>query len=389
MRLGAWMPFDVAAGELTFFWQVQVSEATVRRHAYAAGEAYAAVQAAQLEQIEREQLPEPLGPPLQLVSADGAMVPLVGGEWAEAKTLAIGTVRPPRHTPETGEWQVHTTELSYFSRLSDAETFSRLALVEFHARGTETAGRVVGVMDGSDWLQGLLDTHRPDAVRVLDFPHAVEHLTSAAQAVFGSASPAAATWVAAQAHELKHGAAEHVLQALGALPVAQALDPLAAAQAQAATLGYLRKRREQIRYAEFRAQGYPIGSGCVESANKLVVEARLKGAGMHWARAHVSPMLALRSIACSGRWSTAWPQIVAERRAQAQRRRAARRRARQLTLLAASAPPTAPLPPPPPLCGVPPRATPTIVHGRPTAAHPWKRRPLFIPRDATALNAKS
>jgi hypothetical protein len=46
-------------------------------------------------------------------------------------------------------------------------------------------------------------------------------------------------------------------------------------------LEYLEKRREQIRYAEFEAQGYPIGRGVVESANKLMVEARLKGAGMH------------------------------------------------------------------------------------------------------------
>lgn len=35
------------------------------------------------------------------------------------------------------------------------------------------------------------------------------------------------------------------------------------------------------------ALGYPVGSGCVESANKLVGETRLKGAGMHWARATV------------------------------------------------------------------------------------------------------
>jgi hypothetical protein len=32
----------------------------------------------------------------------------------------------------------------------------------------------------------------------------------------------------------------------------------------------------------------------VESATKLVVEARLKGAGMHWAEAHGNPLLALR-----------------------------------------------------------------------------------------------
>lgn len=47
----------------------------------------------------------------------------------------------------------------------------------------------------------------------------------------------------------------------------------------------------------------------MESANKLVVERRLKGSGMHWARAHVNPMV-LRAMACSDRWPEAWPQIV-------------------------------------------------------------------------------
>jgi len=45
-------------------------------------------------------------------------------------------------------------------------------------------------------------------------------------------------------------------------------------------LQYLRKRREMIRYQEFAEAGYPIGSGCVESANKVVIQARMKQAGM-------------------------------------------------------------------------------------------------------------
>jgi hypothetical protein len=91
------------------------------------------------------------------------------------------------------------------------------------------------------------------------------------------------------------------------------------------SLEYLEKRREQIKYAEFQAMGYPIGSGAVESANKLVVEARLKGAGMHWAREHVNPMVALHNIVCSDRWEEAWPQISQRIRRKAKEQAAARR----------------------------------------------------------------
>jgi hypothetical protein len=44
-----------------------------------------------------------------------------------------------------------------------------------------------------------------------------------------------------------------------------------------------------------------LGSGMVESASKLVVEARLKEAGMHWQRGHVNPVLVLRNAVCNQR----------------------------------------------------------------------------------------
>jgi hypothetical protein len=51
-------------------------------------------------------------------------------------------------------------------------------------------------------------------------------------------------------------------------------------------------------YAHFRRRGYPIGSGCVESGHKVVVQRRLKGAGMRWAKPHLDPMLALHNLRC-------------------------------------------------------------------------------------------
>lgn len=65
-----------------------------------------------------------------------------------------------------------------------------------------------------------------------------------------------------------------------------------------------------MHYPEYRSQGLPIGSGAMESGNKVVVEARLKGAGVHWAEKHINPMLTLRNILCSDRWDEAWPQIT-------------------------------------------------------------------------------
>lgn len=364
VRLGARLPFAEAAAELAYFWGIPVSKSTARRHTEAAGAAYVAVQTAGAEAAERAggEVAAPAGPPRQFLSADGAMVPLVGGEWAEVKTLAVGTLDPAAAG--------RATALSYFSRLADADTFTRLAVVETHRRGVPTAGAVVAVTDGSAWLQGLIDYHRPDAVRILDFPHAVEHLTSAAQAAFGVGGERAAAWIAAQAQTLKRGDPMAVLLALLDLPVRAAPDPQGAAAARRATLRYLAARWEHIQYARFLAAGDPIGDGAIESANKRVPLARLKGSGMRWERASVNPMLALRTVAANDRWAEAWPQLRAHTRALT----AARRQARRASAVPPPATPARPLPYPAPPSPRAPRRTgaiPALPPERARRPHPW------------------
>jgi hypothetical protein len=103
--------------------------------------------------------------------------------------------------------------------------------------------------------------------------------------------------------------------------------------ALADALRYFSKRLEQMRYPLFQAEGWPIGSGMVESANKAVVQQRLKGAGMHWAPENVNPMVALRTAVCTDRWSEAWSQqeqYRSDARLQRRQQRGERRRALML-----------------------------------------------------------
>lgn len=263
---------------------------------------------------------------------------------------------------EPGE-RVRAEDLSYFSRLADAEGFTREALYETHRRGTGTADVVVAVSDGAVWEQGFLDYRRIDAVRILDFYHASGYLSLAAQAAYGPGTRECAEWVERWRHELRHGEPEAVLRE-GCRGEAGAIV--------GAGLGYLRKRGEQIRYAEFELMGLPIGSGIVESANKLLVEERLKGSGMHWARENVSPMLALRTIAFNDRWGEAWPQIVARLRAQRAEAARARRRAEAATVADPPVPIRGPLAA---AAGLAPSA-PTERPGKPAPDHPWRRSPI-------------
>jgi hypothetical protein len=314
VRLSSWMPFERATELIEALQGIRVSKSVSQRYSEAAGMAYVEMQQEKVERLEKELPPAPAGAEKMQISADGAMVPLLHGQWAEVRTLVIGEVQPA--VEERGDWVVHTRHLSYFSRKISSEEFVRLALVEIQRRGVENARQVAAVMDGSDWLQGLTDYHRPDAVRILDFPHAGEHLSRVGEFLYGEGTPRAQEWLQERLHRLKHEGPKRLFTELRRL---QAQHPEAAEIS--GNLAYLQKREPQIQYPHFQAQGWPIGSGIVESGNKLVVEARLKGSGMHWADQHVNAMLALRNIVCSGRWKEDWPRIEVRLRQRASQQR--------------------------------------------------------------------
>jgi hypothetical protein len=360
VRLGTRLPFPVVAEEMGRLFGVSVSADTVRRLTEQAGAILAALEQEALERLEHDAPDEPAGPAVQQVSADGCMLSLTDGRWTEVRTIAIGTVVQHEGSDPKAE------EITYFSRHGSADAFIRQTTLPTHERATRRAGMVAAVMDGASWLQELISEQCPGAVRILDFPHAANYLHHAADAAFGAESLEAAAWLDEWVPRFKTGESEEILGALRALPTPTA----EAACAKGTAIRYLGSRREQIRYAQFQKQGLPIGSGMVESAGKLVVEARLKGSGMSTpsrsgACRHLNPLLALRSRLCSGQWDQTWPRIHQRWRHEMRERQRQARRARQVARSAEQQPPPPPEQPP-----HEPQDK-TVVDGRPTENHPW------------------
>ena len=352
VRLGtACVSFAEAHALLGDLLGAEVPENTVRRITEAAGREALAIETKEVQALG-ESLARPalrLADRLQQVSIDGCMVPLLKGEWAEVKNLAIGSIERTSEGPKA-------RTLSYFARLADAQRFSEQARVEFHRRSTENAREVVAVTDGAEWIPAVLEEHCPGALHIIDWGHAANYVREAGQALFGQGTADCVAWTKTQLDTLWEQTPELVVAELARLEVSSGLEAVRVAHQ------YLEKRQEQLRYAAFRAAGYPTGSGIVESANKLVVEARLKGAGKHWARTNVDPLLALRCATANQRWHERWAHV--------QRRLRRTHRHRPL--------PATPPPPPPPLAlpvlpGL--RHVATIVHRKPTPNHPWKRYP--------------
>jgi hypothetical protein len=130
--------------------------------------------------------------------------------------------------------------------------------------------------------------------------HAASYVCEIADQVREGGGHLPAKWVDGVLHRLKHEGPARMLRHVTRLArrYPQILEQVT----------YLQKRRELMDSPTYRAAGWPIGSGSVESSHKLVVQARLKGPGMHWKPEHINPMLALRLALLNERWSEAWQE---------------------------------------------------------------------------------
>ena len=227
------------------------------------------------------------------VSSDGVMVCLREEGWKEVKVASISAV-------EASDEGVTLTHHSYRAGLWEASVYGTQLWAEACRRGLEKARTVVCVSDGAIWIWNLMFICFAYRVEILDWWHAVQRLWTIAHARL--APDAAKVWVAQQQHALAHTHLRHVIHQVRLLYPNGAPLPPEVRQA----LAYLFSNRHRMRYRRFRQAGYPIGSGTVESACKVVVQQRMKQAGMRWSRHGAQAMLALRCILLSDRWHQEW-----------------------------------------------------------------------------------
>ena len=67
-----------------------------------------------------------------------------------------------------------------------------------------------------------------------------------------------------------------------------------------------------MKYDEYLAKGYPIGSGVIEGACRSFVKDRMELAGMRWSEIGAEKMLELRSIKVNGKWNNLWQYFIVE-----------------------------------------------------------------------------
>ena len=174
----------------------------------------------------------------------------------------------------------------------------------------------VALTDGAEALQQQMQTHLPQHTLVLDIIHATEYLWDAVTAWLGDTHPDRQQWMRCGLTQMLRGETQRVITWLERVASDEAVTT-SQRTALLRTAGYYRRNQAYMRYDQYLAQGWPIGTGVVEGACRHGVKDRLEQSGMRWTEDGAQAVLDLRAIRINGQWETSW---AAHRQQQHERR---------------------------------------------------------------------
>jgi hypothetical protein len=207
------------------------------------------------------------------------------GQWRDAKGFRFSLL--------DGERIVHV--LSWHQVQNEAQLGEALQEIKKAGVIPEEQVRLCVVCDGAEWIWKHVQALFPQARQVLDYYHCAQYLHRVAKAHYG-ASVQAVEWVEATMTRLYLGKVDLVLRGLNRMQ-AQSDE---AAKAIANCWDYLHEHRGRTAYQKLRRGGYPLGSGGIESSNKVICHVRLKRSGAWWYEVNSNQMLALRCAKYNG-----------------------------------------------------------------------------------------
>jgi hypothetical protein len=172
---------------------------------------------------------------------------------------------------------------------------------EVEARNPHRAKPVVCVMDGERALWKMLVNYLTGIICILDIFHVLERLWQAAHCFCPEGSDEAKAFVSQRLERILQGKVGYVIGGLKQMGCKQGLRGAKLKQLKTA-VGYLHNNRRFMRYQEYLAAGYPIGSGVAEGACRHLVKDRMERTGMRWQVPTAQAMLDLRAVHVSDQW---------------------------------------------------------------------------------------
>ena len=247
--------------------------------------------------VERVRLPDARYDHAQRkgLSMDGGMVNIRGEGWRELKVGAVFDVeiRLERNVETTWlEEMAHGVNVHYTAILGDKTDFTPALWALAVEHELPTARQRAVVADGALWIWNVAEDVCPDGRQIVDWFHASQHLALAAQTLYPDDDPRRQRWYKTMKDHLFQGFIQPIIAAL-----------TQADHEELAT--YFDRHQRRMQYLEFREEGWPLGSGTVESGVKQFKQ-RLTAAGMRWNPDNANRMLVIRAAVLGDDFDTLW-----------------------------------------------------------------------------------
>lgn len=220
-----------------------------------------------------------------LIENDGSMLRHTDG-WPEAKLIRVGVLGEDRaiYLAETRDKE------RLENLLRNAAGFARLR-----------QRTVLWIADGApyNWnVQKRLCSH---AHCLVDYWHVMEHVYECARTLFGEGDECVGHFAGTAARLLLNGRPKQLIAELKQCSLLLGKNNKARHQGQSLkTLWrYLEKHIDRLNYKIFLENGWPIGSGAIESAHRWVLQKRMKQAGMKWSKENAQRMASARALYAS------------------------------------------------------------------------------------------
>lgn len=323
--------FDKAAENLARIGQVRVSGELLRQVVEAEGKrALAAASSNKLVPVWTAKdcrTPTPDGPEVTriYVSADAYMVPLVTDEEKQSRRRRVcvrrqkrGKKACPLGRRKQGadqRWKEIKAVTFYSQDVKhrqtsltggNCEALGRLMRRDAENLGFHRAKERVGNVDGGTWIMRQFDKQLDTSAVGLDFYHLSQNLHKTRTLVFGEKSKAGDKWADTVLHHVKHEGYPRLWEDLLELRKTTRGSKRKEVDRM---ISYASDRREMIRYPEFIAKGWQIGSGPMESQCRVLSD-RVRGSGMRWDANNAEAVMALEAMEQSNQWPAYWKAAI-------------------------------------------------------------------------------
>ena len=219
-----------------------------------------------------------------VIETDGSMLSTRESGWKEAKLAVV--FRPPADAKK------RRARATYVGSMRGIDDFREQLRAHVQHELRTPHGPVVWVGDGAAWNWSLASELCPDATQILDWYHAVSHAHDVTNVLFGEADITGKLFLKRIKDLLARG---DIFRLQNELFECQCAQSGAAMLALENLRSYYRTNANRMQYARFRALGFPIGSGAIESAHRHVLQTRMKLAGQHWSLSKAHRLVMLRA----------------------------------------------------------------------------------------------